>query len=102
MLNRRLVIGVSAGQARCDGRPSRRRRRHGQRQIDVRMQVRVAQPGAIQEQRMIEQRAVAIRRRAQLLEEPGKQLRLIDVQLRVLGQLFWLCRRGATARGAPR
>ena len=61
---------------------------HQQRQIDVRVGVRVAQAGAVEEQRVIQQRAVAFRRLLQLLEEPGEQLRLVRAELRVFGDLL--------------
>ena len=53
---------------------------HEERQVDVCVRVRIAQAGAVEEQRVIEQRAVAVGRRLQLVEEPGEQLRLIRVR----------------------
>ena len=43
------------------------------------MQVAVAHAAAVEDQRVIEQRAVAVRRGLQLLEEVGEQLRVIGV-----------------------
>ena len=59
-----------------------------QRQIHVRVDVRVAEPGAVEQQRVIEQRAVAVGRRSQLLEERREQLRLIGVHLGELRDLL--------------
>src|SRR5262245_13423246 len=47
------------------------------------MQVRIAERAAVQERRVIEQRAVAFRRRGELAQERREQLRLIGVELRV-------------------
>ena len=49
--------------------------------------VAVAHAGAVKDQRVIEQGAVAIGRALQLLDEFGELLRVIEVDLRVLGVL---------------
>ena len=74
-LSSRFVIGVSVRKTRC--RPPRNvpRRRRRQRSADRSAHgVRVAEARAVQEHRVIEQRAVALGRRLQLLEEPREQL----------------------------
>jgi hypothetical protein len=68
-----------AGEAAADER---------QRQVVMRVQVRVAQPGAEQKQRVIEKRAVTIGRRLQRLQERCKELRLIRVHLGVARHLI--------------
>src|SRR5436190_14271318 len=49
----------------------------------MRVQVRVTERAAVQERRVIEQRAVAFWRRLELAQERREQLRLIRVELRV-------------------
>src|SRR6185436_4209225 len=55
----------------------------GERQVEVSVQVRVTKRAAIQEHRVVEQRAVAFRSRRELAQERREQIRLIRVELRV-------------------
>ena len=54
-----------------------------ERQRIVGMDVRVAHPAAPHDQRMIEERTVAVRRRLQLREELGDQLSVVHVRARI-------------------
>src|SRR6266508_1797592 len=60
--------------------------RHDQWQCRVRMDIAVAQAAAVEDEGMIEQRAVAVGNGAQLVEEFSKQLRVVSVDLRDLLQ----------------
>ena len=66
------------------------------------VQVRVAHAGAVEQQRVVEQRAVAVRRRLQLLEEVGEQLHVERVELRLAAPASRGCSGGATAGDARR
>ena len=101
IVSSRFVIGVSAGNRRWRS-PFTPAPDEQQRQVRVGVQVRVAQAGAVQEQRVIEHGAVAVGRRLELLQETREELGLIRAERRVLRQLARCRRRGATARGAPR
>src|SRR5256885_14599382 len=50
------------------------------------MEVAVPHPAAVQDQHVVEQRAVAVRRRLQLLEVVRELLRVVRVDLRLLRQ----------------
>ena len=77
--------------------------RDHQRQVDVQMHVRIAHRAAVEQDAVVEQVAVAVRRRAQLLEEVGEQLRLIRVEPRDTSRAAPACRRDGTGRdAAPR
>src|SRR5688572_9842572 len=55
----------------------------GERQVEMSVQVWITERAAVQEHRVIEQRAVAFRRRSKLTQERREQIRLIRVELRV-------------------
>ena len=57
------------------------------RQIDRRVVVAVAHPGAIEQQRVIQQRPVTVRRVPHLLHELGEQGHVIGVDLGTLRNL---------------
>jgi len=62
------------------------------RQVGIEMQVRIAQTGPVQDHRVIEQRAVAVLRVAQLAEVVGQHPRVQPVDLRGLLLLLGIAR----------
>ena len=55
-----------------------------QRQVGAGMRIRVRHPGAVENHHVVQQRAVAVRRRAQLVQVVRKQTHVIGVDLREL------------------
>ena len=58
------------------------------RQRIARVLIRIAHAAAVEDQRVIEQRAVAVGRRVQLLQELGEQLDVVGVDLGDLGDVL--------------
>ena len=69
--------------------------------VDV-VHVAVAHPAAVEERQVIEQRAVAVRRRLQLFQVVGEQSRVKALQLGELVEVLRVGSDGATASGAVR
>ena len=59
-----------------------------ERQIRIEVQIPVAQRAAVKDKRLIEQRAIAVRRGTQLVEVIGQHLRMEDVDLNDLRDLL--------------
>ena len=59
------------------------------RQLRVRMKVAVADAAAVHEQRVIQQRAIAVRRRLEPIQEIREQAHVIRIDLRVPGDFVW-------------
>src|SRR5262249_10003886 len=79
----RVLSGLDVTMALADGASQCCERQWGRR-----VRVPVAHPAAIENQRVVEERAVPVWCGAHLLNELGKVADVIDVQLRVLGNLL--------------